>query len=67
MLCHLFHNVNYSDVDWLIDNALIEVPNRILDRLELFEKFAACVEDLIAKDIFLAIYPEVGETFLSWI
>ena len=65
MLPHIFNNVLDCDVDRVFDDALVEVPNDVLDHSELLKQLAAGVEDLVGKDVLLTVDPQVGESFLS--
>ena len=64
VLPHILNNVLNGDVNCVFNNALVEVPNDVLDHSELLEKLSPGVEDLVREDVLLAIDPEVGETFL---
>ena len=64
VLAHVFKDVLHCYVHFLHDS-LVDVSYYLLDHFELLEKFSACFEDVLGENVFLAIYPEVGESFLS--
>lgn len=65
MLPHVFNYVLDCDIDGVLDNALVEVPDDVLDHSELLKQLSASVEDLVGEDVLLAVNPKVGESFLG--
>ena len=65
MLPHIFNYVLDCDVDGVLDNALVEVPDDVLNHSKLLEQLPSSVKDLVGEDVFLAVNPQVGESFLG--
>lgn len=64
VLAHLIEHVLYCNVH-LFHDPLVDVPNDLLNDLELLEKFAASLQDILRENVFFAIHPQVRESFLS--
>jgi len=64
MSTHIFYYVLNCDVHGILNYALVQVANDVLDDSELLEKFAACVKNFMREHIFFTIDPQVGESFL---
>jgi hypothetical protein len=41
----------------VLDDALVETTDDVLDHAKLLEQFSACVQDLVRKNVLFAIYP----------
>ena len=65
MLPHIFNYVLNCDVDGVLDDALVEVPDDVLDHSKLLEQLSASVKDLMGEDVLLAVDPKVGKSFLG--
>lgn len=67
VLPHILDDVLNSNVNGVFNNALVQIPDDVLDHSELLEELPACVQDFMRKDILFAIDPQIGESFLSGI
>ena len=65
MLRHILNDTLDSNIDGVLDDALIQVTDHVLDDTELLEKFTSGIQDFVGEDILFAIDPEVWETLLS--
>ena len=65
MLAHIFDDVLDSDVDSVFDDALIQVPDDVLDHSELLEEFSPRVKNFMREDVLLSIDPQIRESFLG--
>jgi len=64
VLTHVFEDVLNCYVHFLHDS-FVDVSDYLLDHFELLEKFSARFQNILGENVFLAVYPEVRESFLS--
>jgi hypothetical protein len=50
---------------YLLHDALVDVSYDLLNHLELLEQFASSFKNVLRENVFLTVYPEIGESFLS--
>ena len=65
MLAHIFDDVLDGDVDSVFDDALIQVPDDVLDHSKLLEELSPCVKNFMREDVLLSIDPQIRESFLG--
>lgn len=65
MLGQIINDLLHRHIDVILNDALIDVSHNGLNDAELLEEFSTRIQNFLREDIFLSIYPEVGETFLS--
>ena len=65
VLPHIFNYVLDCDVDGVLDNALVEVPDDVLDHSKLLEQLPSSIKDLVGEDVLFAVNPQIGESFLG--
>ena len=64
VLAHLIEDILHSDVD-LLHDALVDVPDYLLDHLELLEQFTPRLQHILGEYVFFAVHPKVWESFLG--
>ena len=57
MLSHILNDVLDGNVNCVLNDSLVEVPNDVLDHAELLEEFATCVQNFMREDVLLSIDP----------
>ena len=65
MLTHILNNILDSDVNSVLNNTFVQIPDDVLDHSELLKELAARVKDFMGEDILLTIYPQIRESFLG--
>ncbi len=61
----LFNHVLHRDVRSVLNYALVQVTNNVLNDTELLEKLAPGVQHLVREHILFSVDPQVGKAFLS--
>ena len=64
VLAHFVQHILHGDVH-LFHDSLVDVPNDLLNHLELLEQFAPSLQDILRENIFFPIHPQVRKSFLS--
>lgn len=67
MFGHVVNNLLYRNVDIILYDSLINVPNHALDDTELLEQFATGIQNFLGENVFFSVYPKVGKSFLRWV
>ena len=65
VLGHILDHVLHRDVCGVLNYALIQVTNDVLNDAELLEELAPGVQHLVRENILLSVDPQVGEAFLG--
>ena len=65
VLRHIFDHVLHRDIGCVLNDALVQVSNDVLNNAELLEELAARVQHLVREHILLSVDPQVGKAFLG--
>ena len=57
MLSHILNDVLDCNVDGVLNDSFVEVPNDVLNHAELLEEFATCVQNFMREDVLLSVDP----------
>ena len=63
VLAHLIQYVLHRDID-LFHDPLIDISYYLLNHFELLEQLATGFQNILGKDVFFTIDPQIWETFL---
>ncbi len=64
LLCHVIDDLLNRNVDIVLYDSLVDVSNNALNDSELLKKLAACIQNLLRKNVFLPVDPQIGEPLL---
>jgi hypothetical protein len=64
VLAHFVQHILHRNVH-LFHDSLVDVPDDLLNHLELLEKFSTSLQDILRENVFFPIHPQVRKSFLS--